>query len=157
MFKSIVLRVKLRPNFAPMTLLLAAYLLTYSYSFAQAKPMPVTQCGQVLDAPGEYVFSGLLACDELCPSAAITIRASNVHLSFAPESLLLPLCTGVVISAGVSNIAIEGSGGGGFGGGLIIGRDHQVVVRELNIGYGGVNSAAVEIDGGNGIGIKGRS
>lgn len=154
MFKSIVLRVKLRPNFAPMALLLAAYLLTCSSSFAKSQPIPVTQCGQVLDAPGEYVFSGVLGCDELCPSAAITIRASNVHLSFAPESQLLPLCTGVVISDGVSNIAIEGSGGGGFGAGLIIGRDHHVVVRALNIGSAGGHSAAVEIDGGHDIVIE---
>jgi hypothetical protein len=126
-------------------------LVTNNPTFAKPGPIPVTQCGQMLDVPGEYVFSGVLSCDELCPSAAITIRASSVRLSFAPESLLLPLCTGVLISDGISNVVIEGSGGGGFGAGLVIGRDDHVIVRGMNIGDGGGQSAAVEIDGGNDI------
>jgi hypothetical protein len=119
---------------------------------AKSSPIPVTQCGQVLDAPGDYLFSGILFC-EVCPSAAITIRASGIHLSFAPESQFGSLCTGILISDGVSDVDIEGAGAAGFGGGLVIGKDHHVIVQGMYISGGGV-VPAVGLNGGDDIVIK---
>ena len=113
-----------------------ALLTMIGVAVAQAQPIPVTECGQVLSQPGDYVLTGALDNQE-CPTykcssagSAITITASNVHFDTAGHGVNA-ICAAAAIADGAKNIRIDG-GGWLFGGsGLIIGKDSRVVVNGL--------------------------
>ena len=121
-----------------------------------ASPTPVTQCGQVLDQPGEYILTGALDRQE-CPNdscsaagGAITISASNVHLDTAGHGVTA-ICAALVITDGVSDVRIDGGGWLSGGSGLIIGQDTKIVVSGLADIRGdadlGSTETGIELDG----------
>jgi hypothetical protein len=128
--------------------------------FAESSAIPVDQCGQVLNEPGEYILTGALDNEE-CPSTtcsaaggAITITASNLHLDTAGHSINA-ICAAVAVADGVSNVRIDGGGFLRGGNGVTIGKDRNVVVSGLGNIHGdpdlGGNEVGIMIDGGDDI------
>jgi hypothetical protein len=89
----------------------------------------------MLDKPGEYVLAGLLSCQlyEFCANPSITITASHVHLNTAGGGIEA-FGTAVQIVDGVSDVLIDGGGSLSGGGGLEVGKDDHVTVRDMNLG-----------------------
>jgi hypothetical protein len=133
-------------------------LTTGSLAFAKAHkstPTPVTHCAQVLNASGEYVLIGNLNCDS---QGGITISASNIHLNTAGFGVNA-IGAAATITDGISNVRIDGGGYLSGGSGLIIGKDHHILVRGLATIHGdpdfGSTETGVEIDGGTDVVVIG--
>lgn len=97
-------------------------------------PIPVTECRQVLDVrDGEYVLTpalGVLGCGDI--GGPITIAANGIHLNTAGVTVDA-IGDGIHINDGLSDIVIDGGGILGGGGGLSIGKDHNIRVEGLSL------------------------
>jgi hypothetical protein len=135
-------------------------LATSGSAFARknSQPIPITQCGEVLDVSGgEYVFgSGLLNCCG-ASGATITISANKIHLNTAGANIVT-VCNAVAITDGVSDVLIDGGGRLVGGGGLVIGKDRHIVVGDVTLGgeddLGG-SMAGVQINGARDVSLTG--
>src|ERR1700730_14888790 len=104
-------------------------LFTAGLPWAASQPIPITECGQVLNVKGgHYALPGTLSCG--CES--ITISANKVHLDTAGFTAI-STCNVVAISDGVSDVTIDGGGGLNGGGGISIGKDRHIVVKNINV------------------------
>lgn len=93
---------------------------------AQPASTPVTQCGQVLDAPGNYH----LAQDLVCTGDGVVITASRVRLSLAGRTLsgvsTQASCDldnpqyGITIGGGLSGVRVSGGTVRGFVDGIVL-------------------------------------
>ena len=147
----------------PSALIPLLALVTIETRAGAQSPVPVTKCGQVLNQPGEYVFTGALDKQECpgfsCSSAggAITISASNIHLDTAGHGVNA-ICAAVVIVDGVRDVRIDGGGWLLGGSGLIIGKDSRVVVNKLSDIHGdpdlGSTETGIEIRGANHVTVS---
>lgn len=150
------------PKIAATALLTVGLLATSSVVFAKpsSTPVPVTECGQILNVKGqEYILTGNLSCGNLCPDAAITISASNVHLNMAGFSVSA-ICAAAGISDGVSKVTIDGGGGLDGGAGLTIGKDHHVTVTGVSISGDpdlGGDETGVTINGATNVSVTGNT
>jgi len=97
---------------------------------AQAQSTPVTACGQVLDAPGQYHLTGDLGP---CPGNGVVIAASNVHFTLAGFALsgtakangcdFEKAGIGVLVQASglpLSSVRVSGGTVTGFFGGVVL-------------------------------------
>ena len=143
---------------AARTILLTFGLVTISsLALAKAAPTPVTQCGQVLSVPGQYVLPSSLNCGApVCPNGAITITASKVRLNTNGQTVSA-ICAAVVVADGVSNVHITGGGSLLGGSGVIIGNASNILIQGLAQINGssdlGSTETGVEIGGGKNISV----
>jgi parallel beta-helix repeat protein len=94
--------------------MLAGLTLVFAVQAWAADPMPVTNCGTVIDTPGTYQLANDLVN---CPQDGIDITSSNVHLilngyqiSGSGGNVSNGIAVGVGVPNGVSNVKINGPG-----------------------------------------------
>ena len=91
------------------------------------QPAPVTTCGQVLDAAGEYVLVADLNCTGMPGDYnGITITASNVALHLGGHTVSSSDCdlarniSGIFVAGGVTDVRIDGGVVIGFNDGVVL-------------------------------------
>jgi parallel beta-helix repeat protein len=113
---------------------------------AVAAVIPVTQCGQTLDARGgNYALTGNLNCG--CET--ITISANKIHFNTAGFTVT-STCNVVALSDGISEVTIDGGGGLSGGGGIAIGADRHIEVTNISVsgdGDLGGNTDGIQLSG----------
>jgi hypothetical protein len=130
--------------------------LTFLGTVRAGSPIPVTDCGQVLDVPaGEYVLTASIGCSSDSPP--VTIAANRIHLNTAGVTVYA-IGDALAIKDGVSDILIDGGGSLIGGGGLTIGKDRHVIVRGVTLqgedDLGGSETGVV-IDGASDVTLTG--
>jgi parallel beta-helix repeat protein len=119
-------------------LLLGLAVTLVTASPAQAALIPVTTCGQTLNAPGEYILSSNLDCSGTF-ATGINIASSNVTLHLAGHILSSTDCdstksiVGVDAVTGLSNVLIEGGLISGFNDGIAL---YSSTSRVTGVGVG---------------------
>jgi parallel beta-helix repeat protein len=93
----------------------------------QCQPTPVTACGQVLDAAGEYVLTADLDCTGTPGNySGITITASDVVLHLGGHTVSSSDCdtareiSGIFVAGSITDVKIDGGGVMGFNDGVVL-------------------------------------
>jgi parallel beta-helix repeat protein len=101
---------------------------------AQAQLIPVTNCGQTLDAPGEYVLMNDLSCEQASGDFdGVRITASNVTFHLAGHTISSSVCdpsrnvTGIFVVGGITNVKIDGGNVSGFNDGIVLSASNSSV------------------------------
>ena len=84
--------------------------------------IPVSACGQILSAPGEYVLTGDLNCSGT-PNNGVTITASDVIFHLAGHTITGDCFSGdggIVVNSGISGVQIDGGTVSGFNDGIVL-------------------------------------
>jgi len=119
---------------------------------AEAQSTPVTKCGQVLDAPGQYHLPHDISD---CSGNGVVITASDVHLVLAGSKISGAGCAsgvGIVVSGDVSGVRIEGGTVQEFFDGIVLNMvsasrvNGMTVARTCDVGIAISNSHDVRID-----------
>jgi hypothetical protein len=128
-------------------------LLTAGLGRVAAAPIPVNQCGQTLDARGgNYALTGNLNCG--CET--ITISANKIHFNTAGFTVT-STCNVVALSDGISEVTIDGGGGLIGGGGIAIGADRHIEVKNISVsgdGDLGGNTDGIRLSGAKDVGVS---
>lgn len=97
-------------------------------------PTPVTACGQVLSAAGEYVLTTDLNCTGTPGDYnGVTITASNVVLHLAGHTISSSDCdltrniSGIFVAGGITGVKIDGGTVNGFNDGIVLSSSHSAV------------------------------
>ena len=134
------------PLLVTSSILITSALLTVGLGRAAAAPIPVNQCGQTLNVKGgNYALTGNLSCG--CET--ITISANRIHFNTAGFDVT-STCNVVALPDGISEVTIDGGGGLSGGGGIAIGADRHIEVKNISVsGAGdlGGNTDGIQLSG----------